>query len=57
MKNFYIDIIQHYQQRITDKSIPVLVRATFKQTVSYYKTELEKILISELNHSQNLLPC
>lgn len=57
MKNFYTELIRHYQQRITDKSIPILVRASFKQTITYYKSELEKILLSEFNHSQNLLPC
>jgi hypothetical protein len=53
MTNFFIQLIQHYEERITDKSIPFLVRAQFKQTIAYYKSELEKIT----NHSTNLLPC
>lgn len=57
MKDFFLNIIEHYQERITNKSIPVLVRAQFKQTLAYYQAELEKLSIAEFKHSINLLPC
>jgi hypothetical protein len=57
MKDFYSQLIQHYQERLTDKSIPILVRADFKTTIAYYQSELEKIAIAQFKHSINLLPC
>jgi hypothetical protein len=57
MKDFYTQMIQHYQERIADKSIPILVRADFHKTQAYYESELYKITVAEFNHSINLLPC
>lgn len=53
---FYTTMIEHYQQRIEDKSIPILVRAQFKLTIAYYQSELNKISTPNI-HSKLFLPC
>lgn len=57
MKYFYLTMIEHYQERINDKAIPLLVRGQFKITIQYYQHELEKLTLTEFNHLQKLLPC
>jgi hypothetical protein len=57
MKDFFTQLIQHYQERITDTSVPILVRADFRKTIQYYQSELDNLTVAEFKHSINLLPC
>lgn len=57
MEDFYIEMISHYENRIKDKSIPILIRAQFKQTLNAYKEKLQQLTFAQFNHSQKLLPC
>jgi hypothetical protein len=57
-ERFFEILIPHYEERTRDTSIPIMVRADMKKTLSYYKTERDKLnRKNQLHHSKIALPC
>lgn len=57
MEDFYKTMISHYEKRIADKSVPILVRADFKKTIEHFRCELGKLATINSFTFITALPC